>query len=235
MTWSGLPTTAIFWLLPLTIPQGTFARAFASRHRIFSLSESNPVRLLQDHSHYVQGVAWDPLGEYFCSQSCDKSVCIYKFVSAVASATAKKETALPSFTLMCRKLAYQPPKQKSASTDNALAGEKPWKMYHNEDLPSFFRRPAWTPDGALLFTPAGLFKSPSQPTENTVYIYTRGSLSGYAFFLLDRPPDHQRLVCKGSKNPRSLFACVQYRLRCASPRQNPCLLCRTGGFTPLPR
>lgn len=35
------------------------------------------VKTLTDHTHYVQGVHWDPLGEYFVTQSADRSVILY--------------------------------------------------------------------------------------------------------------------------------------------------------------
>lgn len=30
------------------------------------------VHQIQDHAHYVQGVAWDPLNEYLATQSSDR-------------------------------------------------------------------------------------------------------------------------------------------------------------------
>lgn len=36
------------------------------------------VCILREHNHFVQGVAWDPLGEYIATQSSDRSVCVYK-------------------------------------------------------------------------------------------------------------------------------------------------------------
>lgn len=60
-------------------------------------------------------------------------------------------------------------------------------IYHNETLTSFFRRLAFTPDGSLLFTPAGQYKTsqpiPTEPSktmddiQNTVYIYTRAGFN----------------------------------------------------------
>lgn len=60
-------------------------------------------------------------------------------------------------------------------------------IYHNETLTSFFRRLTFTPDGSLLFTPAGQYKVshpiPTEPTktidevQNTVYIYTRAGFN----------------------------------------------------------
>lgn len=35
------------------------------------------MRQIAEHSHYVQGVAWDPLNEYIATQSSDRSVHIY--------------------------------------------------------------------------------------------------------------------------------------------------------------
>jgi len=60
-------------------------------------------------------------------------------------------------------------------------------IYANETFTSFFRRLTFTPDGSLLFTPAGQHKTSnpagpdgSKSTDdiiNTVYIYTRGGLN----------------------------------------------------------
>ena len=58
-------------------------------------------------------------------------------------------------------------------------------LYVNETHTSFFRRLAFAPDGSLLFTPAGQFKTsnlgelprPTDETINTVYIYSRAGLN----------------------------------------------------------
>lgn len=66
-------------------------------------------------------------------------------------------------------------------------GVKNTNIYYNETLTSFFRRLTFTPDGSLLLTPAGQYKT-SNPTAgdgvknadeviNTVYIYTRAGLN----------------------------------------------------------
>lgn len=52
------------------------------------------------------------------------------------------------------------------------------KLYHNENLPSFFRRLTFTPDGALLLTCAGLFHDQhSLSTSHSIYIYARSNFS----------------------------------------------------------
>ena len=60
-------------------------------------------------------------------------------------------------------------------------------IYHNETMTSFFRRLTFAPDGSLLFTPAGHYKTahplasdPSKTVDditNTVYIYTRAGFN----------------------------------------------------------
>ena len=64
-------------------------------------------------------------------------------------------------------------------------GVKNAAIYANETYTSFFRRLTFAPDGSLLFTPAGQYKT-SNPSEgaktadeviNTVYIYTRAGLN----------------------------------------------------------
>ncbi|KAI2604559.1 WD40 repeat-like protein [Hypoxylon fragiforme] len=45
--------------------------------RIFHAGTGALIRQIAEHSHYVQGVAWDPLNEYIATQSSDRSVHIY--------------------------------------------------------------------------------------------------------------------------------------------------------------
>ena len=64
-------------------------------------------------------------------------------------------------------------------------GVKNASIYFNETLNSFFRRLTFAPDGSLLFTPAGQYRTPhavdgaksSDDVINTVYIYTRAGLN----------------------------------------------------------
>ncbi|KAK6333057.1 hypothetical protein TWF718_010881 [Orbilia javanica] len=66
-------------------------------------------------------------------------------------------------------------------------GAKNHLIYCDDAMTSFFRRLAFTPDGSLLFTPAGQYKVTHPPTLdgakvpddiiNTVYIYTRAGLN----------------------------------------------------------
>ena len=67
----------------------------------------------------------------------------------------------------------------------ASTGVRNAGIYANETYTSFFRRLAFAPDGSLLFTPAGQYKTStatdgakgSDEIVNTVYIYTRAGLN----------------------------------------------------------
>jgi chromatin assembly factor 1 subunit B len=64
-------------------------------------------------------------------------------------------------------------------------GVKNAHIYANDTLKSFFRRLTFTPDGSLLFTPAGQYQTQKSDDSaktlyeviNTVYIYTRGGIN----------------------------------------------------------
>ena len=45
--------------------------------RIYNAGTGSLIRQIAEHSHYVQGVTWDPLNEYIATQSSDRSVHIY--------------------------------------------------------------------------------------------------------------------------------------------------------------
>lgn len=91
-------------------------------------------------------------------------------------------------------------------------------IYANETFTSFFRRLAFAPDGSLLFTPAGQYKTlhssfnemakGSDDVMNTVYIYTRAGLN--------KPPI---AYLPGHKKPSVAVRCspIYYTLRQAIP------------------
>ena len=69
----------------------------------------------------------------------------------------------------------------------ASLGVRNANIYANDTLKSFFRRLTFTPDGSLLFTPAGQYQTHHRGSDesakllteiiNTVYIYTRGGIN----------------------------------------------------------
>lgn len=219
------------------------------------------IRQIAEHSHYVQGVAWDPLNEFVATQSSDRSVHIYALKLKDGTCTLSTHGKFNKMDLPGRRISSNSPapdhpghRASNASANNAaiaspapsnpgtpLATPLPMdpppalssrrssfgsspsfrrsespapslplpairpeisspslnaamglavrntNIYHNETLTSFFRRLTFTPDGSLLFTPAGQYKTsyplPTQPAktmdeiQNTVYIYTRAGFN----------------------------------------------------------
>ena len=99
-------------------------------------------RSSKDHSHYVQGVAFDPKGVYMASQGSDRTVKVYaRKAKEVDDLTKKFELG------------------KAKTIKSFHLGEKEKKHLFADELTlgSFFRRLAFTPDGAFLVVPAALW------------------------------------------------------------------------------
>jgi len=51
-------------------------------------------------------------------------------------------------------------------------------LFHDENLPSFFRRLAWSPDGSFVVIPSGIYREDADaPEVHTAYLYARGKWS----------------------------------------------------------
>ncbi|CAN0877415.1 Chromatin assembly factor 1 subunit FAS2 [Linum grandiflorum] len=141
---------------------------------IWDMNKGCVHQMLDGHLHYVQGVAWDPLGKYVASLSSDRTCRVY----ANASKTKAKSKGLEK-PYVCQHViskAEQQSKDDSKSTKTHL--------FLDETLASFFRRLAWSPDGSFLVVPAGSYKiSPSSETLNTAYVFSRKDLSRPAIML----------------------------------------------------
>ncbi|KAG5041286.1 hypothetical protein JHK85_013762 [Glycine max] len=141
---------------------------------IWDVNKGTNLQTLDAHAHYVQGVAWDPLGKYVTSLSSDRTCRIYMN-------KPHKSKGIEKINYVCQQViskADQPLLKNSKETK--------FHLFHDETLPSFFRRLAWSPDGSFLLVPAaGLFKLPYRiifavATLNSLYIYDTESTSPIA-------------------------------------------------------
>ncbi|KAB5584836.1 WD40-repeat-containing domain protein [Coniochaeta sp. 2T2.1] len=64
--------------------------------RIYNAGTGSLVRQIAEHSHYVQGVAWDPLNEYIATQSSDRSVHVYSLKTKEGQYTLASHEDKPS-------------------------------------------------------------------------------------------------------------------------------------------
>jgi chromatin assembly factor 1 subunit B len=148
------------------------------------------------HSHYVQGLCWDPFQQYFCTQSSDRTCRImsnflkhksrnfketskrFRCITIIGSVQKDRKRAKGNDTQTPEANTsqaneqqpdqqQQPQQQVSTSLpDDGAPSASPSapvpasrtrvdRLFLDESLPTFFRRPAWSPDGTLLVLPAG--------------------------------------------------------------------------------
>lgn len=99
---------------------------------------------------------------------------------------AKKNTPLAcvskSFKLEDIKLASDANDENAKATQETQGDQPRPHLYHNESLLTFFRRPAFSPDGSLLVSPCGLFKNNAAAKEgndnhsHVAFVYSRNCL-----------------------------------------------------------
>uniref|UniRef100_A0A3Q0SQ41 Chromatin assembly factor 1, subunit B n=1 Tax=Amphilophus citrinellus TaxID=61819 RepID=A0A3Q0SQ41_AMPCI len=120
---------------------------------MWDINKGQKLSILNDHKSYVQGVTWDPLGQYIATLSCDRLLRVY-------STHTKKKAFCVS---------------KMSSGPLAEGEVKQYRMFHDDSMRSFFRRLSFTPDGSFLLTPAGCVEI-GENIMNTTYIFSRKSL-----------------------------------------------------------
>ncbi|OCT93781.1 chromatin assembly factor-1 p60 subunit isoform X1 [Xenopus laevis] len=119
----------------------------------WDVTKGQKLSIFNEHKSYVQGVTWDPLGQYIATLSCDRIMRVYK-----------TET---------KRVAYNVSKMTSSPGPDGEA--KSFRMYHDDSMKSFFRRLTFTPDGSLLLTPAGCVEA-GETVINTTYVFGRKNL-----------------------------------------------------------
>ncbi|XP_057496410.1 chromatin assembly factor 1 subunit FAS2-like [Actinidia eriantha] len=140
---------------------------------IWDVNKGSVHQILDAHLHYVQGVAWDPLGKYIASLSSDRTCRIY------VNKPQNKAKGNKKMNYVCQHVIAK-------SEPHMIDESKSIKhnLFHDETLPSFFRRLAWSPDGSFLLVPAGSYRiSPSSEPVNTSYIFSRIDLTRPALML----------------------------------------------------
>ncbi|CAL1582243.1 unnamed protein product [Knipowitschia caucasica] len=120
---------------------------------MWDVNKGQKLYIFNDHKSYVQGVAWDPLGQYVATLSCDRLMRVY------STHTKKKAFCI----------------SKLSSGPVPEGDSKPFRMFHDDSMRSFFRRLSFSPDGSFLFAPAGCIES-GESIINTTYIFSRRTL-----------------------------------------------------------
>ncbi|KAM9343619.1 chromatin assembly factor 1 subunit B [Pholidichthys leucotaenia] len=120
---------------------------------LWDINKGQKLCILNDHKSYVQGVTWDPLGQYVATLSSDRVMRVY------STHTKKKAFSI----------------SKMSSGPLAEGEVKQYRMFHDDSMRSFFRRLSFTPDGSFLLAPAGCVEV-GENIINTTYIFSRKGL-----------------------------------------------------------
>ncbi|XP_055322411.1 chromatin assembly factor 1 subunit B [Sitodiplosis mosellana] len=102
--------------------------------------------LLNEHKNFVQGVAWDPKDKYLATISSDRTLRFFdsktgKVLRRINKATYPVGPSSPLFN-------------------------KNIRLFHDDTLPTFYRRLCYSPDGNLLVVPSGCTDIITSSTEN---------------------------------------------------------------------
>ncbi|KAG7539201.1 WD40 repeat [Arabidopsis suecica] len=134
---------------------------------IWDVNKGSVHQILDAQCHYVQGVAWDPLAKYVASLSSDRTCRIY------VNKPQTKSKGVEKMNYVCQHVITKADQQRGDETKTIKT-----HLFHDETLPSFFRRLSWSPDGSFLLIPAGSFKvSPTSEAVNATYVFSRKDLS----------------------------------------------------------
>ncbi|KAL3278163.1 hypothetical protein HHI36_013505 [Cryptolaemus montrouzieri] len=118
---------------------------------LWDMQKGKSEQILTDHKGFVQGVAWDPKGQYIATISTDRICRIYdKIGKQVRARIAKGYLPVPS--------------------DHPLH-EKEVKYFHDDTFKSFFRRLCFSPDGSVLIVPSGHIVPEEGKSLNCTYIF----------------------------------------------------------------
>ena len=179
-------------------------------------------RNAQDHTQYVQGVSYDPLGVYLASMSSDRTVRLYprktppkskkkvlRPANAVASSLPPVEhQRMVDALLTDSKLEISKSKQlkyRRTVVDETGATVKQHLYADESTLASFVRRLSWTTDGAFLVTPAALWHA--DPTDK------QQASPSYATYMFARHKfDEPYKVLSGLEKVRRIILVVDVEL-----------------------
>lgn len=138
--------------------------------------------LLPSHSSYVQGVAWDPLGQMVVTQSADRSVKAHKLNTKPGVMVKLASRGHSHMKMLDNNSKAAAPANAAPLTaadfDPAVVNQKSKNLYADATVPSFFRRPAFSPDARLLVTPTGVYKNiKNNQMSFCTHLYSRNMLN----------------------------------------------------------
>lgn len=128
--------------------------------------------IINGHTNYVQGVAWDPLNAMVVTQSADRTCKMHQLKLHRPGTMVKLAARGHVVAKMCQNQSDEKDKDEpltAADFGIASAGEAPLpaskkqqNLFADYTVQSYFRRPDFTPDGTLLIAPTGIHRPTQQ-------------------------------------------------------------------------
>ncbi|ELT96618.1 hypothetical protein CAPTEDRAFT_226807 [Capitella teleta] len=136
---------------------------------LWDVRKGQKLWMFTDHKSFVQGVAFDPLGAYLASISCDRSCRVYSMSTRSCVQNITKMPSMQNNNNSTCPSSNIPPNSKSKSS----------RIFHDDTMKSFFRRMSFSPDGQLLVVPSGCLEA-NQTEQNSVHttlVFSRHNFS----------------------------------------------------------
>ncbi|CAF4952970.1 unnamed protein product [Pieris macdunnoughi] len=127
---------------------------------LWDVSRGRYTHIVSDHKGFVQGVAWDPLGQLIATACSDREF-------RTIDISTKKVHSRSSKAVL-------PFSKEHTLYDTRV------RLYHDDTLQTYYRRLHFSPDGLFIAVPGGRIEAEQGKVDvkpmNAVYIYTRYSL-----------------------------------------------------------
>ncbi|CAL4073630.1 unnamed protein product, partial [Meganyctiphanes norvegica] len=131
---------------------------------LWNVGKGKNLGLLGDHKGFVQGVAWDPQGQYVSTLCSDRNMRLFNITN--------------------KKVLHRVQKAKIPVLDDKNeVTEKTTKLFYDDTLKSFCRRLCFSPDGEIIAAPSGILEEESGKNTNVTYLFSRHNPSVPALYL----------------------------------------------------
>jgi len=144
---------------------------------LWDVKKGEKLAVFSDAKHFIAGVAWDPVGKYVATMSCDRSMRIYNTNTRKLTATVNRMTKLSSLPTTTKdddddvEIIDDEEKSKESCDSESVKPERMQRMFHDETVVR--RRLEFSSDGKLLIVPAGCLSDKL----NAVYFFSRRDLT----------------------------------------------------------
>lgn len=124
---------------------------------LWDVAKGKVLHEFRNHEKFVRGVSWDPLNEWIVSIGCDKSCYLYPLNKQDKRLRKSKSKKNGSKTICLKKLLL------------AEGCNYEFVTFHDDNVPFYFSRLCFSPDGQYLFVPSGDFIVASLEMSNLDY------------------------------------------------------------------